>query len=307
MKQIMISPKKIVILSLIAGLVAAALPASAFTSIARGSEGLGRARVEDLANKDLAVLSNNPLYFFKTWRDNIVELFISDDYAEASFDLRKAGERAGEVRKLVDVAPDDAPLLSTSLGRYAAALSSFQTKLTGLQVSDLGEEAESRLTDMTGRLLTQLRFVDDMREVFTADVDAATLAKIEDTLIASLRFIVTDFDTPELFSARIANIVTKNSDAATAVRVTTILAKLIQDVAGTAEAQSLIASVSDAREILVASLADAIRQEGAPAAKVSVMALNIPVATVPSEPKVSEVVDQLADDTLKAEITARLH
>ena len=301
-----ISAKKVIVLSLAAGIIAGALPASAFTRIARGSEGLGRARVEELANKDLAVLSNNPLYFFKVWGDNLVELFISDEFQEAVFDLKKAGERAGEVRKLVDVASDNAELLSDSLGRYQAALSDFYAQLATLSKTDLGEKADKELTDMTARLLTQLRFVDDVRDVFSSEEDTATLNSIDGSLVSSLRFIALNLDNPESFASRITNIVAENSNAATAVRVVRILAKLIQDIAGTEESDEFISSIAAARERLIENIAEAIRQESFSSAKRAAPAVAAFAANDDVVPSISEIVDRLADETLKAELSALL-
>lgn len=301
-----ISAKKVIVLSLAAGIIAGALPASAFTRIARGSEGLGRARVEELANKDLAVLSNNPLYFFKVWGDNLVELFISDEFQEAVFDLKKAGERAGEVRKLVDVASDNTELLSDSLGRYQAALSDFYAQLATLSKADLGEKADKELTDMTARLLTQLRFVDDVRDVFSSEEDTATLNSIDGSLVSSLRFIALNLDNPESFASRITNIVAENSNAATAVRVVRILAKLIQDIAGTEESDEFISSIAAARERLIENIAEAIRQESFSSAKRAAPAVAAFAANDDVVPSISEIVDRLADETLKAELSALL-
>ncbi len=200
-------------------------------------------------------------------------------------------------------------MLSTSLGRYQAVLLDFKAQLMTLHKADLGEKADQELTNMTARLLTQLRFVDDVRDVFTSEKDAAILASIDETLISSLRFIATALDTPELFSSRITNIVIENSNVATAVRVIRILAKLIQDVAGTDESDEFVSAIAASREALIGALADALRQESAFSAKKSAPAIAA-LSAAPVEddavPSVAEVVDRLADETLKAELSALL-
>lgn len=304
-----ISAQKIIVLSLIAGFITGAIPASAFTSIVRGSEGMGKASVSELAGKEVAVLSNNPLHFLKGWRDNFLGLFISDAFEGVLFELKQAGERAGEVRKLADWASDNTEGLSAALVQYKDALQDFEVQLNTLQKSDLSENAEADIADMVSRLLTQFRFVDDMRDLSTDSADQVIFKEIEQILTNALRFIALELDDVKLFSARVANVVTQNADAATAVRVIGILAKLVQEIAGIDEANAFVAAIADARTTLIANLANAMKEEASPVAMKAVPA-TMALGSVPAEANaaltVTEIVDQLADETLKIEIYALL-
>ncbi len=307
-----ISAKKIIVLSLAAGIVTGSIPASAFMSIAKGSDGMGRASVNELAHEDVAILPGNPFHFVIGISNSFKGFFISDKLREASFKLEIAGRRAGEVRKLLDWAADNAELLSLSLSNYNSALLEFERKVRVLSRSDLNEDASAQINEMVSRLLTQLRFVDDIRDSFTASSDVAILATIDQTLAGSLRFIALNLDDTATFASRITSAVTERSDAATAIRVVGILAKIVQDVAGAAEAADFVAAIADAREAVIADLAKAIRAESALVAPETSMAVAAfkkapaPVNEAPVASKVSDIVNQLADETLKAEIYALL-
>jgi hypothetical protein len=297
--------KKLIVLSLIAGSVTGVIPASAFTTLVRGSEGMGRASVNELASEDVAILPGNPFHFVIGMSNSFKGFFISDNYNEAAFKLEIAGRGAGEVRKLLDWASDNQELVSFSLTKYSRALLDFKAKLNSLKQSDLTEEAAANLNDMIGRLLTQLRFIDDVRDSFTSPADIATLAAIDETLTDALRFIALNLSDVATFGSRIANLVTEGSDAATAVRVIGILAKLVQEVAGVEEANAFVIAIADARSTLIADLARAMQEEGSAAPAVA--AFKVAAAELPvTPPTITEIVNQLADETLKAEIYALL-
>lgn len=303
-----ISAKKLIVLSLIVGSITGVIPASAFTSLVRGSEGMGKASVNELASEDVAILPGNPFHFVIGISNSFKGFFISDNFNEVAFKLEIAGRRAGEVRKLLDWASDNQELLSFSLGKYNSALLDFKTKLNGLKQSDLTEEMAADLNEMISRLLTQLRFVDDVRDSFTSSADIATLSAIDEALADSLRFIALNLGDVATFGSRIANLVTESSDAATAVRVIGILAKLVQEVAGIEEANAFVAAIADARSALIADLARAMQEEASAAkAAPAVAAFKMAAAEAPvTPPTITEIVNQLADETLKAEIYALL-
>jgi len=300
-----ISAKKLIVLSLISGFVVGAVPASAFTRIAKGSEGMGRASVNELASDDVAILPGNPFHFVIGISNSFRGFFISNKLSEAAFKLEIAGRRAGEVRKLLDWASDNQELLSLSLSQYDNALLDFKTKLFNLKSSDLGDDSAKDLNVMIGRLLTQLRFIDDARTFFVESADVAMLANIDKTLAESLRFIALNLDETSSFAARITNLVTEDADVATAVRVVGILAKLVQEVAGNEEANAFVAAIADARASLIADLAKAVREEASSVRAVAALK-SVVAEEVDPAPTVTQVIEQLADETLKAEIYALL-
>lgn len=303
------SAQKIVALSLFTALIGGVIPASAFTRLVRGSEGMGKASVNELASEDVAILPGNPFHFVIGLGSNIKGFFISNKLDEANFKLEVAGRRAGEVRKLLDWASDNADLLSLSLTQYERSLLEFEAKLRVVEKSDLGDDADAIINEMVSRILTQLRFVDDIRASFVESAEAATLTSIDESLAASLRFIASHLDESSSFGGRIANLVTENTDAATAVRVVGVLAKLIREVAGVTEMEEFVSAIATARDMLIADLANAIRQEsGVSAMKMapSIAAFAAPAPVEQIGPTVSEIVDQLADETLKAELAALL-
>ncbi|MDO8602096.1 MAG: hypothetical protein Q7R62_03155 [bacterium] len=289
------SAKKLIVFTLIAGFVAGVIPASAFTRIVKASEGLGQVGVKDLALEDIAILPNNPFHFMIGFSNSIKGFFISNPVREASFKLEISGRNAGELRKLLDWVPDNTVALSTSLALYESSLIDFGTKLRSLKASDLGEGAEKTLNKMTGRLLTQVLFVDDIRDSFTSSADKATLEAISDMLEIDLRFIGEKLDRPESFGDRIVNLMTERADAAITVRAAEILPRLVSEISVGEAAQSLKRSILAARQTLITNLIQAMQDES--------KALT---QTETEGPTIIELIDQLAGEVLKAEIYALL-
>lgn len=298
-----ISTKKLIALSLVAGFVTGAIPASAFTRIVKGSEGLGRASVNELANEDVAILPGNPFHPIIGILSGIRGFFISDSVREVSFKLEIAGRRAGEVRKLLDWASDNEELVSVSLVHYKNSLFDFSSKLRSLKESDLSEDAQEVLNDMTNRLLTQIRFVDDVRDSLVSSADQATLLSIDEILVGALEFIGTNLDNPNAFASRIANLVIHRADAATTIRTAILLKRLAVDI----QASELASEMVEARAILVADLAKALNAldmtlvAANPAIGLMKVAAPEPAETTPT---LADIIDQLADDELKVEIAS---
>lgn len=296
-----ISPKKIIALSIVTGFITGAIPASALTTIVRGSEGSGQASVQDLALDDIAILSNNPFAPVVGFFNRIPGLFISNPVRDANFKLGIAGHDAGDLRKLLDWAPDNQAALSVSLAKYEGSLTNFDLKLRSLKKTDLGEEADKTLDGMLGRLLPQVRFVDDVRETFTTPADEAALATVDSTLIGALQFIGTNLDTPEAFGKRIVAIVTGRADAATTVRTAVVLQHLVAGISGDKAADTLQVSVLDARKALVADLAKAIIAERGSASPAIAAVMKVS-ASESVAPTVADIVDRLGDDELRSEL-----
>ncbi len=288
--------KKFIVISLVAGFITGSIPASAFTKLVKGSQGLGRASVNDLAYQEVAILPGNPLFFVKGWGENIRGFFIGGEVSEAQFQLEIAGSRAGELRKLLDWAADNESVLSIALVQYRDSLEAFETKLSGLTTEDLGDDAQETLSDMTIRLFTQVRFIDDIRSGFTATADQEVVADIEKLLISALAYIGTELDTPEAFAARIATASTQQADAATAVRAAVILGQLADKVRETSS--DLAASLIIARSTIIFELAAALAAEQNTANIVMAKASTFGEAI----PSIAEIIDQLADEALKAEL-----
>lgn len=255
--------------------------------------------MSELASEEVAILPGNPFHFVIGIKANLKGLFVSNAFEEAQLKLEVAGRRAGEVRKLLDWASDNEELLSLALTNYRSALSVFEEKLRAVAVADLGDDAEESLAKMTRHLLTQLRFVDDVRSHFVNEADAEVLAEIDEALVSSFRFVGTKLDTPSDFADRIASFISGESDAATAIRTIGVLAGVIRDVAGTDGMNDFVAAIAKARDMLIADLAAAIRSE-------SSIAVFAKVSDEAQAPSVSEIVDLLADETLKAELALLL-
>src|SRR3989338_3400178 len=67
------------------------------------------------------LLPSNPFYFFKEWRRGIRRLLTSDPAAKLELEIKIVSEKADELSKIMDIAPDSVSAVKKALLNYKAA------------------------------------------------------------------------------------------------------------------------------------------------------------------------------------------
>lgn len=88
------------------------------------------------------LLPSNPFYFIKEWARSVKRTWIFDTIKRIEYDLDIVNEKAAELQKLSQIAPDKEDLISNALDNYQLSLEQLIPQvenLKGLNISDINK------------------------------------------------------------------------------------------------------------------------------------------------------------------------
>lgn len=130
-----------------------------------------------------AILITNPFYAGKDFFSDVKNFFITNRLAKVNLHLATLNEKAAEILKLIEVAPDNTSALSQAFMQYQHSVIFTLIGIGTITNADVTDNDISKLADA---LALHLRFVDDMRSTEKSSQNQALLVDIEDRILDSL-------------------------------------------------------------------------------------------------------------------------
>lgn len=157
----------------------------AVSAAAFDSARIGAVTLAELSSNEPAILANNPFYFFKSWGLGIKRFFTTNRFQTVLISLSDLDQKGAELKKALEVAPDNHGLFTKSLEAYRMAAADLNYDIGNLRPQDIlsgGLSSGQVLALIEKRLLLHLEFSDDLTLTTLAPRDRVGLAVIRNTL-----------------------------------------------------------------------------------------------------------------------------
>lgn len=140
---------------------------------------------------NVGILPTSRLYFIKEWRQGIQKFFTFDSFRKAELDFDFLKLRAGELKKLNEINPDNVNVLAIALNNYQESANRLARRLEILNGDNRTIDFDNLINDILEQVLKQQDVLDALmfRSEFSADFKLQ-LDKAQGALIDILAVIV---------------------------------------------------------------------------------------------------------------------
>lgn len=159
--------------------------------------------IADLEVKEPNLLPTNPFYFLKEWQRGVQRLFTFNAVKKLNLELEIADQKAAEVKKIQEIAPENIKAVNKALGNYREAQNRLKEKFERLEETSQNPQVDKLLEKLTDRTVKHEKLIDEVVKKFENRAEIAGLAgevkeKIEETAVTAAKK-----DEPANFSAKL--------------------------------------------------------------------------------------------------------
>lgn len=156
----------------------------------------------DLGIENPGLLPTNPFYFIKEWGRTVRRLVTFDPVKKAELELRIANEKAAELKRIGEAAPENLEALGRALENYKEAQSRLETRIAALEDTAQNPNIARLLEDLTDRAVRHEKLFSELsKRISGEELNKALLETREK--IADLAITASQKDSAENFAERI--------------------------------------------------------------------------------------------------------
>ena len=198
--------RKIIVLSLVV-LFAGAMA----TAIYAEETPAGSVTLKDLGVENPGMLPTSPFYFLKELRRTVQITFAFNPVKKAELELKGANERAAEIKKLEEIAPQNVEAMEKAVEKYQTNTERLKSRLESLRETSENPNVDKLLTQLTERTLKHSQLFEELKAKYETVRDKIETA--QDGLDEAVASAAERLDTAEKLGERIKAAVEKQEDS----------------------------------------------------------------------------------------------
>lgn len=121
---------------------------------------------KDLGVENPGILPSSPFYFLKEWKRGLTKLFTTDPAKKAQLELNEANERAAEIKKMEETAPQKISAISKAITKYQENTERLKNRLEALKETSQNPNVDKLLDNLVDRSLKHQQLFDELKEKF---------------------------------------------------------------------------------------------------------------------------------------------
>lgn len=164
---------------------------------------------QDLSAKNVGLLPTSPLYFLKNWNRTIQKTFTFNPVKKAELEVKFANERAAEIKKLEETAPQNVAAITNASVKYQQNMDQLKTRLEGLKETSQNPNVDNLLNKLADQSLKHQQLFDELKTKFADQKDLTqNLDQAQQKSIDTQAIVVEKIDSMDKFKARVENAAT---------------------------------------------------------------------------------------------------
>jgi hypothetical protein len=126
---------------------------------------------EEITTKDLGVenpgiLPTSPFYFLKEWRRGITKFFTFDPVKKAELETEEANERAAEIKKIEEIAPQNIEVIRNAAENYQENVGRLKQRLEALKETSQNPNVDKLIDKLVDRSIKHQELFDYLEKKF---------------------------------------------------------------------------------------------------------------------------------------------
>lgn len=192
---------KLLLVAMLAATVLAAKPALAQLDETQPSPLYDEeVKVGDFVSSLPHLLPGNPFYFLKEWQRGLKQAFTFDAVKKTELELEFVNEKAAELKRLEEVAPEREEALRRALSNYEQSQDRLKSRLDSLKETSENPNVDKLIEKTVNRVVLHEKFFDEMAKKFAASTDLRAKTKEVQEKIGELGAAAALKDSPEKFA-----------------------------------------------------------------------------------------------------------
>ncbi len=190
------------------------------------------------------LLPTSPFYFLKEWGRAIQKVFTFNPVRKAELELEDANQRAAEIKKLEEVAPQNIEAIGKAIDRYKGKVDSLKARLTSLKETVQNPNVDKLLDKLTERSLRHIELFENLKLKFENNDLKQEMDTVRDKLDDVIKDVPQHFEGPEAFKERLQKVIGENRNGILEnLRATEVLDRISEKLP--VEAKAKITEVKD--------------------------------------------------------------
>lgn len=173
--------------------------------------GFGFAQTSDLGESG-GLLPSNPFYFLKEFGRGVRKLFVFNPVGKAELELNVLSEKAAELKKLDEIAPEKVDGLIAAAENYKRAAEELRARLESLSETSENPNVDRLLSDLAQRSLRHQQLFDELQLKFESEDLRKDLDEAKEKLSEAVASASQKLDTPEKLRLRFESAIENNTD-----------------------------------------------------------------------------------------------
>ncbi|MFH1837902.1 MAG: DUF333 domain-containing protein [Candidatus Kuenenbacteria bacterium] len=123
----------------------------------------------DLGIKNVGMLPTNPFYFLKNWGRGINKFFTFDPVKKAGLELREINERAMEIKKIEETAPQNIKAINQASSNYQKSADQLKNRLETLKQTSQNPNVDKILNNLVDSSIKHQELFSDLEKKIEAN------------------------------------------------------------------------------------------------------------------------------------------
>lgn len=177
----------------------------------------------DLGIENPGMLPTSPFYFLKEWKRKVNKFFTFNPVKKAELELDEINQRAAEMEKMEEVAPQNIRAISKAASNYQKNVEQFKNRLEALKETSQNPNIDKLLDKLVDRSLKHQELFDSLKKKFEVRQEISEQIKTElkeklevsrEWINEAVSKIPKKFENVERFRQRLENAVENQSEGA---------------------------------------------------------------------------------------------
>jgi len=161
---------------------------------------------QDLGIQNVGLLPTSPFYFFKNWSRTVRKTFTFNPVKKAELEVGFVNERAAEIKKLEEVAPQNVTAVTKALLKYQKNVKQLKNRLEGLKETSENPNIDRLVNKFTDQSFKHQQLFDELKVKFEGQEDLTqALDSAQGGILDTQTIIAGKIDTAQKFKERVEN------------------------------------------------------------------------------------------------------
>lgn len=251
----------------------------------------------DLGTNGSGLLPSNPFYFLKEFGRNFRKLLLPGQIRKADLELTVLNEKAAELLKLSEIAPDNMEALKKAASNYQAAAGELRLRFENIEEDSNNPNIDRLLDQLVDRSLRHQQLFDELIKNAGDKEFIPSITEAREKLAEVLAAAAKKLDNPVDFSNRFSTILNLKNDFLSELRAAGLLDNVEEKLSGEERK-----AVSQAKEDIINRLSGHLE-----ALKIANPAALLELSEVPGDwLRAVKVLDELRERTTNSDLKNEL-
>jgi len=125
----------------------------------------------DLGIKNPGMLPSSPFYFLKEWQRTITKFFTFNPIKKVELELQYANERAAEIKKMEEVAPQNFQAITKAVNNYEDNMEQLKVQLQKVATTSQNPNVDTLINNVVDTSIRHQELFDNLKNKFENDID----------------------------------------------------------------------------------------------------------------------------------------